>query len=75
VYALSLNQSIKPSAGSFIVGYSVAGLGFGHAVHLAPPFKLMAVGLAIWCGAVVLRCVCFVSLGCCVAPLLHGVML
>ena len=33
---------------AFIVGYSVASLAMGHLVHVAPPFKLMAGGLAVW---------------------------
>jgi MFS family permease len=43
-----------PNAGSFIGGYSVASLTFGHLVHVFPPFRLISVGMAIWCGAVVL---------------------
>ena len=33
---------------SFIVGYSVASLSMGHLIHVAPPFRLMAAGLALW---------------------------
>jgi hypothetical protein len=44
-------------AGSFIGGYSVASISFGHMVHTYPPFRLMSVGLAIWTVAVLLRCV------------------
>lgn len=34
------------------VGYSVGSLVMGHLVHIYKPFKLMAVGLAIWVFAV-----------------------
>lgn len=37
---------------SFVVGYSVGSLVMGHLVHIYKPFKLMAVGLAIWVFAV-----------------------
>jgi len=38
----------------YIVGYGVASLTFGHLARSQPPFKLMALGLAIWVLAAVL---------------------
>lgn len=34
-----------PLAGSFIAGYAVASVVFGHLVHYYEPFKLMSIGL------------------------------
>ncbi len=48
---------------SFIVGYSVASLVMGHLVHRFPPFKLMALGLALWAIAVAVWCVGGVATG------------
>eukprot|EP01138_Halocafeteria_seosinensis_P015810 gb/GECG01016135.1/.p1 GENE.gb/GECG01016135.1/~~gb/GECG01016135.1/.p1 ORF type:complete len:581 (+),score=35.98 gb/GECG01016135.1/:1-1743(+) len=39
---------------AFIAGYAVASVTFGHLVHKFPPFKLMSVGLLIWCVAAIL---------------------
>lgn len=39
---------------SFIVGYALASIVFGHMVHYYPPFKICALGMAIWVVAVVL---------------------
>jgi MFS transporter, Spinster family, sphingosine-1-phosphate transporter len=33
---------------SFIIGYSVACVTFGHLVHKYPPFRLMTIGLILW---------------------------
>ena len=33
---------------SFMIGYSLAALFFGHAVHHYKPFRLMSVGLTLW---------------------------
>lgn len=41
-------------AGSFIAGYGVASLTFGHLVHAYPPFRLMFLGLCVWMGSIVL---------------------
>ena len=38
----------------YIVGYAVASLVFGYQTRFRPPFQLMAIGLLIWCVAVVL---------------------
>ncbi|KAA0157025.1 hypothetical protein FNF27_01997 [Cafeteria roenbergensis] len=38
---------------AFIVSYALSSVAFGHLVHRFPPFKLMAVGLFVWCIAVV----------------------
>jgi MFS transporter, Spinster family, sphingosine-1-phosphate transporter len=43
-----------PRSGTYIVGYAVASVSFGHLVHSYPPFKLMAGGLLVWVVAVVL---------------------
>lgn len=40
-------------AGSFIAGYALSSLVFGHLVHYFNPFSLIAVGLSCWCGAVI----------------------
>lgn len=42
------DASIGALQSAFIVGYSVASLAMGYLVHRAPPFKLMAGGLALW---------------------------
>ena len=39
---------------AFIVGFSMASIVCGHAVHYYPPFWLCGIGLSIWCVAVVL---------------------
>ena len=39
--------------GSFIAGYAVSSLVFGHLVHYYNPFLLMSIGLGLWCCAVV----------------------
>lgn len=59
VVTLLHHAIMRPAArcaltGSFIGGYSVASISFGHLVHRYPPFKLMCVGLIIWVVAVVL---------------------
>lgn len=33
---------------AFIVGFSLAALVFGHAVHHFPPFRMVGCGLAVW---------------------------
>lgn len=60
--ALTSRRSAPPvprphPTGSFIGGYSVASISFGHLVHKYPPFKLMSIGLVIWVVAVVIRSV------------------
>ncbi len=39
---------------AFIVGFSLAALVFGHAIHYFPPFKMMGIGLCVWVVATVL---------------------
>jgi len=50
---LSTDLQIGLLQSMYIVGYAVASVSFGHLVHFWDPFKLMAVGLAAWCVAVV----------------------
>ena len=33
---------------AFIVGFSLAALAFGHAVHYCHPFRMVGVGISIW---------------------------
>lgn len=54
--SLDIEQTDKYTSllqSSFIGGYSVASLIFGHSVHLFPPFRLISIGLIIWIVAVV----------------------
>ncbi len=37
---------------AFIVGFSLASIVCGHAVHYYPPFYLCGIGLSVWCVAV-----------------------
>jgi predicted MFS family arabinose efflux permease len=39
---------------AFIVGFSLASIACGHAVHYYPPFWLCGIGLSVWCVAVLL---------------------
>lgn len=39
---------------AFIVGYVLSSITVGHLVHKFPPFKLMSIGLLVWCIAALL---------------------
>ena len=39
---------------AFIVGFSIASVICGHAVHYYPPFWLCGIGLSVWCLAVIM---------------------
>ena len=38
--------------GAYIIGYALSSLVFGHLVHIYKPFRLMAIGLGMWCVAI-----------------------
>ena len=44
---------------AFIVGFCIASIACGHAVHYYPPFFLCGVGLSVWCVAVLFSGISF----------------
>lgn len=44
---------------AFIVGFCIASVACGHAVHYYPPFYLCGIGLTIWCVAVLFSGIAF----------------
>ena len=44
---------------AFIVGFCIASIACGHAIHYYPPFYLCGIGLTIWCVAVLLSGIAF----------------
>ena len=51
---LSTDVQIGLLQSMYIVGYAAASVSFGHLVNFYDPFKLMAIGLGVWCVAVIL---------------------